>query len=54
MLIEQNKISIHYINRKNKLANNFTKTLNLFEFQNYYIKIEITLIKKVNAIKLQS
>lgn len=34
-LIEQNKISIDYLNTKDILANNFTKALEKLEFKNH-------------------
>lgn len=45
-LIEQNKISINYINIKIMLPDNFIMTLKKPLFENYQVKLVITLIKK--------
>ena len=45
-LVERKKISIDYINTKDMLADNFTKTLEKPEFENHRARLEMTLTKE--------
>ena len=45
-LVEQNKMFIDYINTKNMLADEFTKTLRKPKFENHQAKLGMTLTKE--------